>query len=237
MLGSITHSLKALIFDSGCMICGKHCDASLHGICIECRYTIPLTYYWHDEENPVKEHFAGIVPIEHGSSFFFFQEGSIWRKAIHQFKYGGRWKIARELGRWYGSELKESGLYNDIDIVIPVPLHPLKQLKRTYNQSAYIAEGIAKSLGIKVNHRAVRRRRNNPPQANCSFGQRWENVDALFKVVSSKSLAGKHILLVDDVLTTGATISSCALTILQSAPDCRISVATLATTHHITNIR
>jgi ComF family protein len=237
MLGNILHSLKALVLDSGCMICGKHCDASMHGICIECRYDIPLTYYWQKEENPVKEHFAGIIPIEHGSSFFFFQEGSQWREAIHQFKYNGRWKIARSLGVWYGAELKESGLYDDIDIVIPVPLHPIKQLKRTYNQSAYIAEGIATSLGVKISHRAVRRSRNNPPQANCNFNQRWENVNSLFRVTNKEQLAGKHILLVDDVLTTGATLSSCAQAILNAVPECRISVATLATTQHITHIR
>lgn len=237
MLGNILHSLRSLILDSGCMICGKHCDASLHGICVECRYRIPLTYYWQKEDNPVTEHFAGIVPIVNGSSFFYFAKGSIWREAIHQFKYGGRWKIARELGRWYGSELKESGLYDDIDVVIPVPLHPIKQLKRTYNQSAYVAEGIAKSLGTKLNNRAVRRRRNNPPQANCNFNERWENVNSLFKVRYIRALEGKHILLVDDVLTTGATLSSCAYAIKQAVPSCRISIATLAVTEHIRGLK
>ena len=237
MLGRILHSLDALIFDSGCMICGKHCDASMHGICVECRYNIPLTYYWHKEDNPVKEHFAGIVPVEQGSSFFFFREGSMWRRAIHQFKYGGRWKIARELGRWYGVELKESGLYDDVDVVIPVPLHPIKQLKRTYNQSAYVAEGIAKSMGVKVNYRAVRRIRNNPPQANCNFTERWENVTSLFKVGDIMALEGKHILLVDDVLTTGATLSSCAQAILNAVASCRISVATLAVTEHVRGLK
>lgn len=234
MLGNIVHSLKGLIFGSGCMICGSHIDASVHGICMSCRYNIPLTNYWLKDENPVKERFAGIVPIVHGSSFLFYQEGSQWREAIHQFKYSGKWKIARELGRWYGAELKASGIYDDVDVIVPIPLHPIKHIKRGYNQSSYIAEGIAKSMGIKVYHSAVRRRRNNPPQAQCNFNQRWENVDTLFKVANMKALAGKHILLVDDVLTTGATITSCAQTILHTLPNCRISIATLAVTHHIT---
>ena len=235
MLGrGLLHSLKGLIFSSECMICGTYVDASSHGICMSCRYNIPLTNYWLKEENPVKDRFAGIVPIVHGSSFIFYQEGSNWREAIHQFKYNGMWKIARELGRLYGAELKASGLYDDVDVVIPIPLHPLKHIKRGYNQSSYLAASIAESLGIKVYHHAVRRRRNNPPQAQCDFNQRWENVDSLFKVTNKRVLAGKHILIVDDVLTTGATITSCAETILRALPDCRISIATLAVTDHIT---
>ena len=119
MLGrGLLHSLKGLIFSSECMICGTYVDASSHGICMSCRYNMPLTNYWLKEENPVKDRFAGIVPIVHGSSFIFYQEGSNWREAIHQFKYNGMWKIARELGRLYGAELKASGLYDDVDVVI-----------------------------------------------------------------------------------------------------------------------
>ena len=234
MLGRIFHPLKALVFGSRCMICGSDVDASAHGICMSCRYNIPLTNYWLKEDNPVKERFAGMVPVVHASSFIFYREGSRWRETIHQFKYGGMWKSARELGRWYGAELKGSGLYDDVDVVVPIPLHPIKQMKRGYNQSSYIAEGIAKSLGVRALHRAVRRRRNNPAQAQCDFNQRWENVDSLFKVSDIRALSGKHILLVDDVLTTGATITSCARTILCAVPDCRISIVTLAVTQHIT---
>lgn len=219
------------------MICGDEIEASAHGICISCRYNIPLTNYWLKEDNPAKERFAGIIPIVHGSSFLFYQEGSIWREAIHQFKYNGKWRVARELGRWYGAELKASGLYDDVDVVVPIPLHPIKHIKRGYNQSSYIAEGIAKSLGVKAIHRGVRRRRNNPPQAQCDFNERWANVGELFTVANVKALAGKHILLVDDVLTTGATITSCAQTLLRDVPNCRISIATLAVTQHITGTR
>jgi ComF family protein len=129
--------------------------------------------------------------------------------------------------------LKSSGLYDDVDIVVPIPLHYKKLLKRSYNQSTYIAEGIARELGIDYNSHLLYRRRNNPPQARNKASQRWQNVEELFAVRNAKRLQGKHILIVDDVLTTGATICSCVEAILRVAPDCRVSVATLAVTRSI----
>ena len=215
-------------------MCGEHVNDAMHGICIKCRYNIPLTNYWLKEENPVKEKFAGLVPIEQGSSFIFYAGDSLWRTMIHRFKYSGEWQIAYNMGRWYGAELKASGLYDDVDLVIPIPLHYIKILKRGYNQSTYLAEGIAKSLGAKVDTRATRRIRNNPSQARRGARDRWENVDKLFHIVHPERLRGKHILVVDDVLTSGATLTTFLKEVTQTIPDCRISIATLAVTKNIT---
>lgn len=215
-------------------MCGEHVNDAMHGICIKCRYNIPLTNYWLKEENPVKEKFAGLVPIEQGSSFIFYAGDSLWRTMIHRFKYSGEWQIAYNMGRWYGAELKASGLYDNVDLVIPIPLHYIKILKRGYNQSTYLAEGIAKSLGAKVDTRATRRIRNNPSQARRGARDRWENVDKLFHIVHPERLRGKHILVVDDVLTSGATLTTFLKEVTQTIPDCRISIATLAVTKHIT---
>ena len=234
MLGRFFRMISSLLVERRCIVCGKEVDSNLNNICIHCRYNIPTTGYWLMEENPVKEHFAGIIPVVHASAFYTFREESPWRELIHQFKYSGKWRIAYDLGVWYGAELKSSGLYDDIDIVVPIPLHPMKTIKRGYNQSSYIAEGIAKSLGIKPSLRVVRRTRNNPSQTQRSFKERWQNVDNLFVVRKPRELQGKHILLVDDVLTTGATITSCAEAILRDVPDARISIATLAVTQRLT---
>lgn len=215
------------------MICGEHIGSEMHGICIKCRYEIPLTYYWRSAENPVKEHFAGLVPLVQGSSFIFYSGNSLWRDMVHRFKYGGEWAIAESMGRWYGAELRDSGLYDDIDIVVPIPLHPLKTLRRGYNQSRYLAEGIARELGAKVVADAVVRRRNNPSQARRRGSERWDNVEALFELRKADKLRGRHLLLVDDVLTSGATLTACAEAILRAQPDCRISIATLAVTQRI----
>lgn len=232
-LGSALRALRTLLFPSSCMICGEHIGSKMHGICIRCRYEIPLTSYWRSEENPVKEHFAGLVPLVQGSSFIFYSGESLWRDMVHRFKYGGEWAIAESMGRWYGAELRDSGLYDDIDIVVPIPLHPLKTLRRGYNQSRYLAEGIAHELGAKVVADAVVRRRNNPSQARRRGSERWDNVEALFELRKADKLRGKHLLLVDDVLTSGATLTACAEAILKVQPDCRISIATLAVTQRI----
>ena len=215
------------------MICGEHIGEQMHGICIRCRYEIPLTGYCHLAENPVKEHFAGLVPLVQGSAFLFYSGQSLWRDMVHRFKYGGEWAIAESMGRWYGAELRDSGLYDDIDIVVPIPLHPLKTLRRGYNQSRYLAEGIARELGAKVVADAVVRRRNNPSQARRRGSERWDNVEALFELRKTDRLRGRHLLLVDDVLTSGATLTACAEAILRAQPDCRISIATLAVTQRI----
>ena len=228
MLGSIYRAITTLLFGQRCMVCDEPIDHTMHGICIKCRYSIPLTLYSKSDDNPVKALFDGLAPIEHGSAHFFYSGSDLWRNLVHRFKYGGMWHIAYSMGRWYGAELKESGLYDDVDVIVPIPLHPLKILKRGYNQSTYIAEGIARELDKEVDNRSVKRIRNNPSQARKLAVERWANVEELFSVRHPERLKGRHILLVDDVLTTGATISSCIEAILAVVPDCRISVAVLA---------
>lgn len=133
------------------------------------------------------------------------------------------------MGRQYGAELKSGGLYDDVDAVVPVPLHYRKLLHRGYNQSTYIARGIASELGVKADTGLLRRRRNNPSQARKMHAERWDNVEDLFAVRrSAERLRGRHILLVDDVFTTGATVVACIEALHRAMPECRISVAALA---------
>lgn len=234
MLYSAYRTLRSLLFPQECIVCGEHVDDAMHNICMQCRLNTPLTYYWLKEQNPVKEKFDGVVPIVHGSSFIFYAKGSIWQDMVHRFKYGDMWRTSIIMGRWYGAELKASGLYDDIDVIVPVPLHPIKLLKRGYNQSTYLAEGIAQTLGVTVDTRSVRRIRNNPSQARRGARDRWDNVDNIFTVTNSERLCGKHILVVDDVLTSGATLTTLLTTLSNAIPNCRISIATLAVTTHIT---
>ena len=230
MLGNILRSLSSLIYGDGCIICGDHTQKGMHSICTKCRLEIPLTHFYSEEDNPVKERFDGFVAVEQASAMFFYVTNSRWQGLVHRFKYSGKWQIAYSMGRWYGSLLKESGIYTDIDVIVPVPLHPIKILKRGYNQSRYIAEGMAKEMGVKVDARSVRRLRNNPSQARNTATARWANVESLFGVRRTEALRAKHILVVDDVLTTGATITSCIQAIKTALPDCRVSVAALSTT-------
>ncbi len=229
ILNDLLADLGALFFPPRCPVCGGELKAGSRTICTRCRAEAPLTRFWLAPDNPLTRSFWGLLPVEHASAFLFFSEQSGWRRLIHDFKYHRQWRLAYEMGRWYGAELGESDLYHSFDIIVPIPLHWRKRLKRGYNQSEYLARGIALELGLKVDCHSVRRHRNNPSQAQRSREERWQNVEGIFSVRHPERLAGKHILLVDDVLTTRATLISCGTAILEAVPDCRISIAVLAT--------
>lgn len=198
------------------------------GFCNRCRATAPMTDYTSAADNPVFERFWGIVPVERACSLIFFIEGSPWRQAVHDFKYRGAWRTAREAGEWLGGEMARGGLYYDIDVVVPVPLHAWKLLIRGYNQSEYIAEGVARVMSKPLAAKNLVRKKHNPSQTLKPYHERWNNVEGIFGVRRPEEFEGRHILLVDDVFTTGATVASCAETLKKAVPDCRISVATFA---------
>lgn len=216
-----------LIFPPQCAICRTALNHAVKDICLTCRLELPLTYFWKKSDNPVSLKFWGHMPIETGSAYFYYMNSGKWRSIIHNFKYRKGWYYAQMLGEWYGAELRESGHYNDIDLIIPIPLHPIKKMKRGYNQSDWIAKGIAKELGVKVDLHSISRSSNNISQTQLSRSDRWSNVQGIFKVNRPEVIAGKHLLLVDDILTTGATIISCGESIARRVPSCRLSVAVL----------
>ena len=232
MLRRILGDMFGLFFPPQCPVCGDLLADNEHFICTACRFRAPLTNFWKDADNPMIRRMDGLLPVENAAAFWWFIDGSDWQRIIHRFKYAGRWRFARRIGEWFGSELAESGTFSNIDIIVPVPLHWRKRIRRGYNQSEYIADGIAEALGAKVDRRSVRRRVNNPSQARNSANERWDNVDGIFAVRNAEALRGKHILLVDDVFTTGATMVSCGTAIIEAlgAENVRLSIATVAIT-------
>lgn len=228
ILNEWASDLKSLFFPARCPVCGALLGDGMRTVCTRCRAEAPLTGYWRHFDNPLAESFAGLLPVIHASALLFYAEGSGWRRLIHDFKYRGRWHLAREMGCWFGAELAECDWYRTVDLVLPVPLHWRKRLRRGYNQSEYLAEGIAGALGCEVDRKSVVRTRNNPSQTRRSHEERWENVADIFRVRRPERLRGKHLLLVDDVLTTRATMVSFGEAILRAVPECRLSVAVLA---------
>lgn len=224
--------LAALFFPPVCPVCGGPLIRGEHAVCTLCRATAPLTGFWAEADNPVLRKFWGRVPVVRASGFLFYVHGSGWRRAIHAFKYRGAWRLARALGEWYGASLCGSGLYSDVDVVVPLPLHPFKRMSRGYNQAEYIAEGVAARLGVGVDRRSVRRSRNTASQALKPRRERADNVENAFAVRCPERLAGKHVLLVDDVMTTGSTLIACIEAVVRAVPDCRVSVAALAVSRH-----
>ena len=232
VLSQAISGVASLIVPPYCPICRSRLKDGEYFVCTACRYTIPLTGFCHEADNPMWRRFWGLVPIEHAAALFWYIEGSEWRKVVHKFKYEGHWIYAWKFGRWLGAELAAGGLFKDVDVVVFVPLHWIKRLRRTYDQAEYIARGVARELGVKCDYNSVRRLKNNPSQTQQHREERWNNVAGIFAVSRPKRLRGKHILLVDDVFTTGSTIISCAESILAACEgDVRISVATVAVSH------
>ena len=217
----------SLLFPRLCYACGNQLMRNESLICTECFVVIPRTNYHFVEDNPVAQLFWGRCLIEKAAAFSYYNKGSRIRKLIHNLKYNGIREIGYDLGRLYGLSLKTSGFINDIDIIIPVPLHPLKERIRGFNQSETISMGIADVTRLPVDIKSLARILVSVTQTKRSRYERWTNVEGIFQVIDSKSIMGKHILLVDDVITTGSTIESCANELLR-IEGVKVSVVALA---------
>jgi len=219
-----------LFFPRNCSACGKSLLKNEEVICTQCLYHLPRTNYHLQKENPISQLFWGKANIENATAFYFFNKGSIFQKLIHKLKYQGQQDIGIALGSYLGSAMLDSPLYKDIDVIIPVPLHLKRQKKRGYNQSECIAKGIAKHLPSIVDTKSLYRTKATETQTKKSRMERWENVDSIFAVRKNHNLSNKHILLVDDVITTGATLEACAESLLK-IENVKVSIAAIAVAH------
>ena len=147
ILSDLLRDVAALFFPPRCPVCGTPLAQGERTVCTLCRTTAPLTGFWLEADNPLLAKCRDMLPVERASGFLYYIHGSGWRELIRGFKYRGAWRTARAMGEWYGRCLKESGLYDGVEVVVPLPLHPVKRCRRGYNQSEYIAEGIASQLG------------------------------------------------------------------------------------------
>ena len=217
----------SLLFPRLCYACGNHLLRNENLICTECYVVIPRTNYHLAENNPVEQLFWGRCMIEKAAAFSYFNKGSRIRNLIHSLKYKGIKEIGFELGKIYGLSLTSSGFTKDIDIIIPVPLHPSKERIRGFNQSEIISQGIAGASALPVDNNTLKRITVSATQTKRSRFERWTNVEGIFSVTDPLAIMGKHVLLVDDVITTGSTIESCANELLK-IEGVRVSVVALA---------
>jgi ComF family protein len=217
----------SLLFPRLCYACGNHLLRNENLICTECYVVIPRTNYHIEDENPVAQLFWGRCLLEKAAAFSYYNKGSRIRNLIHNLKYKGIKEIGYELGRIYGLSLKASGFTTDIDIIIPVPLHPSKMRIRGFNQSDTISEGLADVTGLFIDTNALVRTKVSATQTKRSRYERWTNVEGIFRVTDPEIIRGRHILLVDDVITTGSTIESCANELLK-VEGVKVSVVALA---------
>lgn len=197
-------------------------------LCLQCYEHLHKTGFELIADNPVEKTLWGRVDVSAAMSQYYFSRGSLLQTLIHQFKYKSNKGLGVYLGKQMAYSLKNSARFSSIDIIAPLPLFADKEKKRGYNQAALLCEGMASVLNIPVLPNAITRVRYTETQTHKTRMERWQNVEAVFVVKLQEQLTGKNILLVDDVITTGATMEACAAAVLNNVTDARVSIATLA---------
>ena len=217
----------SLLYPELCVICGEPLVENEKYFCFACFLKLPRTHYHFIPENRAVERFAGKVSLVKASSYFYYNKGGIAQKLIAEIKYRGNRNLGEWIGAYLAKDMISSGFFQGIDYMVPVPLHRSKEKKRGFNQAEKIAEGIARVTKIPVETDNVFREKANTSQTRKGIFDRWKNTRNLFDLKDPKLFKEKHILLIDDVLTTGSTLEAVAQSLLKSQ-DVKISILTLA---------
>ena len=227
MLKTIVNSVGHLLFPHLCNGCGSDLISRDHLLCVKCYNQLHKTNFDELPDNPVEKTLWGRLKCQAAMSQYYFSKNSVLQKAIHQFKYKGNKELAIYLGKHIGESLSQSFRFSNIEVIIPLPLFPDREKKRGYNQAALLSEGIATILNIPVIYNVVQRIRYTETQTHKTRMERWQNVEGVFITKQQQEMRNKNILLVDDVITTGATIEACGNAILEDIPGVKLNIATL----------
>jgi len=227
LIQNYLRDFTALLFPDLCFACSGPLLGNEKYICLSCEYDLPETHFDVMEGNPIEQAFWGRSRIYSATAFVRFEKGSKVQHLMHALKYKGQKDLGEYMGELMGRSIKDNGRFNTVDAIIPVPLHPKKMRKRTYNQSECLANGIGKILHKPVLTDVLIRKVFNPTQTKKGRYQRWENVEGIFDVPSPEWIENKHLLLVDDVITTGSTLEAAALPLIKIT-NTRVSVMTFA---------
>jgi len=221
------HDFIALIFPELCQACGSSLVNGEDVICMNCVYDLPYTNFHQQADNVVARQLWGRIDLQGVYVLLYFTKGGKVQNMMHQFKYKNMPRIGNRLGEIAGKQLSGSERFKNIDLIIPVPLHPRKLKQRGYNQSAQFADGLAEKMAAKVDIGNLIRLRHTDTQTKKSRFSRYENMKDVFGVLHPEKLAGKHVLLVDDIITTGSTLEACGLELLK-IPGLTLSIGAIA---------
>ncbi len=228
MLKKLLTSATHLFYPHLCIGCGSDLLSHKALLCLGCINELPHTGYETFSNNPIERMFIGRLKIVAATSGFYFSKGELVQFLVHDLKYNGNKEAGIYLSEMMGEKLLESKRFDNIDYLIPLPLFADKEYKRGFNQAAIICDGLSNSMDIPVLAKNVVRIRFTETQTKKHRTERWDNVNESFKVTDESVLKNKHILLVDDVITTGATLDACAQ-VLNNIEGIKISIATLTT--------
>jgi ComF family protein len=227
-LNNIFRDFGTLLFPAYCYACERSLATGETLICTYCRIRLPYTDIPHKEPDTVLKHrFSGQINLTHALAYLYFKRSGRVQRLLHALKYQGVQEIGLLLGQWYGDTLGECGFQAAFDQILPVPLHAAKKRQRGYNQSESFARGLGLALQVPVSDLALSRQVNTSSQTHKSRAERWQNVEHVFRVTQPAFVQDQRVLLVDDVLTTGATLEACALTVIKAG--CReVSIGVIA---------
>lgn len=225
VLQSIKESVLQLFYPHVCAGCGNDALASESQLCIKCIHQLPFTSFEKHNGNPIEKMLSGRIAFNHATSLLYFTKESLIQRLMHEFKYRSNKDLGRQLGAMMGSHLKESSKFNNAEALIPLPLFENKEYTRGFNQSKILCEGISEVMKVEIINDAIIRPVATETQTKKGRVERWRNMEGKFRVISNSQIKDKHILLIDDVITTGATIEACAGELINSGA--KVSIATL----------
>lgn len=225
---SIFHNFLNLFFPDLCVVCNDRLTEGEQHVCTDCLLLLPKTNFHLHPDNRLERFFAGRIPFQHIAAYAYFVKGGSIQSIIHELKYRRNPQIGSFVGELCGENIRGSQFIANIDILVPVPLHPKREKQRGYNQSLEICKGISRMTGIPIDNNTLIRKVNNESQTKNVRFDRWKNVEDIFSITDEIPFQNKHILLVDDVITTGSTLESCAKEILK-CEGAKISIYAVGT--------
>ena len=218
-----------IFFPEQCIVCEKSLSEGEYPICVHCRHDLPLTNFSFEKNNIVETSFYGRIDLQSATALLYFYKKGNVQKLIHELKYRNNKEIGTFLGNWLGDDLVQSQRFNNVDCIIPVPLHPKKLKQRGYNQVTRFGESLSYKLQVPFIEDLLIRKTYAKTQTYKHREDRIQSIEGIFDVIDKERIKNKHILLIDDVITTGSTIESCCL-VLNQIPSVKISIATMAYT-------